>query len=555
MAGSNTAHGGEFAGAHIGANSGARAASVASVTPDRQGLILMALVLGAGVANMNLAVANVGLPAIGRDLNASQTGLNLVAVGFSLGLAASVLYLGALGDRYGRKMMLIVGLALGIPAAFLSALSPTIELLAFSRLLGGLAAGMAYPTTLALISALWAGPARTRAIATWSALGAAMSSLSPLIAGAILLNFAWGYSFLIAVPFALVALIMVWRYVPSHINESTEKVDHVGGLLSAVFIGGLVLGINYVALPGQLDRAIFLLIISAIAGIAFFVRQRLAASPLFDLRYAARPTFWVSAVAGIIVFGSLMGAMYVGEQFLQNVLGYNALQAGATIIPCAFFMVVAAPFSSRLIERFGSRITLLMGFAACTLGFVTMYFFWGATTPASAVIVSYALIGLGVGLAGTPSSHALTDSVPVTKVGMASGTGDLQRDLGGSIMQSLLGAILGAGYAGAIATSIANAPDAIKANISSDVAATLARSFGSAEDLATQYPTYASSIVEAARTSFLNGADWAYLTGIFTMLIGILLVVFFFPKRKRERELYAEYAASAEAEHLASSAN
>ena len=178
-----------------------------------------------------------------------------------------------------------------------------------------------------------------------------------------------------------------------------------------------------------------------------------------------------------------------------------------------------------------------------------MYFFWDTTTPVAAVIVSYALIGLGVGIAGTPASHALTDSVPVTKVGMASGTGDLQRDLGGSIMQSLLGAILGAGYAGGVATAIANAPEAVKTNITTDVAATLARSFGSAEDLAQKYPRYASSIVDAAKTSFLNGADWAYLTGIFTMLIGILLVLFFFPRRDNERALYAEYAASAEAEH------
>ena len=525
---------------------------IASVAPARQGFILIALVMGAGVANMNLAVANVGLPDIGRDLDASQTGLNLVAVGFSLGLAASVLYLGALGDRYGRKMMLILGLALGIPAAFLSALSPTVELLAISRLLGGLAAGMAYPTTLALITALWAGPARTRAIALWSALGAAMSSMSPLIAGAILLKFPWGWSFLIAVPFAVVALFMVWRYVPSHVNETKERVDHLGGVLSAIFIGGLVLGINYVTLPGQINRAIFLLVLSAVAGIVFFVRQRRAASPLFDLRYAARPTFWVSAVAGIIVFGSLMGAMYIGQQFLQNVLGYNALQAGSSIVPCAIFMVAAAPFSSRFIERFGSRITLLMGFVACTLGFMSMYFFWTTTTPAGIIILSYALIGLGVGIAGTPASHALTDSVPVTKVGMASGTGDLQRDLGGSIMQSMLGAILGAGYAGAIATSIANAPDAAKTGVTTDVAAALAKSFGSAEDLAKQYPDYAQAIVEAAKTSFLNGADMAYMAGILTMLVGILLVVFFFPRRDKERELYAKYAASAQAELLSS---
>ena len=138
---------------------------------------MAALILGAGVANMNLSVANVGLPEIGRDLGASQAGLNIVAVGFSLGLAATVLYLGALGDRYGRKMMLLTGLVIGIPAALMSAFATNIELLAISRLIGGFAAGMAYPTTLALITALWSGQPRTRSIALWSAIGGGISAL------------------------------------------------------------------------------------------------------------------------------------------------------------------------------------------------------------------------------------------------------------------------------------------------------------------------------------------------------------------------------------------
>lgn len=513
-----------------------------STSPKNAALILTALILGAGVANMNLSVANVGLPDIGRDLGASQAGLNIVAVGFSLGLAATVLYLGALGDRYGRKGMLLLGLIIGIPAALMSSLSPTIEMLALSRLIGGFAAGMAYPTTLALITALWSGPARTRAIALWSAIGAAMSASSTLLAGAVLLVLPWGYSFLIAVPFAVVAIFMVWRLVPAHVNETDDKVDHLGGVLSALFIGSLVLGINYLALDSQEGIALGMLGFAAVMGVLFFWRQKRASEPLFDLHYAARPPFWVAAVSGIIVFGSLMGAMFVGQQFLQNVLGYNTLEAGAAILPCAISMVIVAPFSSRMIERYGSRTTLLIGFVVCMLGFVSMLLLWNIHTPVSFVMLSYILVGIGVGFAGTPASHALTDSVPVTKVGMASGTGDLQRDLGGSIMQSLLGAILGAGYASAISTAIADAPEATKSLITSDVSQALQKSFGSAEDVAKQYPDYATAIVDAAQASFLAGANWAYATGIFVMIIGMFITFFFFPRKNQERELYAEYA-------------
>src|SRR6478752_732695 len=152
----------------------------AGTAPDRAGLVLLALILVAGVANLNLSVANVALPDIGKHFDSSQTTLDLIAVGYSLGLACSVLWLGALGDRYGRKLMLILGTALAIPMSLLAAYAPTDTVLFLARLGGGVAAGMAYPTTLALITALWAGPGRTKSIALWSALGGAIAMLVPL---------------------------------------------------------------------------------------------------------------------------------------------------------------------------------------------------------------------------------------------------------------------------------------------------------------------------------------------------------------------------------------
>ena len=204
----------------------------ASTAPDRPRLVLLALILVAAVANLNLAVANVALPDIGKAFNASQTGLDLVAVGYSLGLASSVLYLGALGDRYGRKLMLILGTALAIPASILAASAGSVTVLVVARVFGGLAAGMAYPTTLALITALWSGPARTRSIALWSGLGAAISALGPLASGALLEHHAWGSVFLLTLPLAVVALILAIRLIPSHVNETSDPVDNLGGILS-----------------------------------------------------------------------------------------------------------------------------------------------------------------------------------------------------------------------------------------------------------------------------------------------------------------------------------
>src|SRR4051795_3294662 len=219
----------------------------ATDAPRRAGLVLAALILGAAVANLNLAVANVALPSIGKAFDSSQTSLNMIAVGYALGLAASVLYLGAIGDRYGRKLMLILGITLSIPACLLAAYAPSDGVLFLARVLGGVSAGMAYPTTLALITALWSGPGRTKAIALWSAIGGGIAALGPLVAGALLEQFEWGSVFIITLPLVVVALPMAAKLVPAHVNETTEPVDNLGGILSVVLVAAVILAINFAA--------------------------------------------------------------------------------------------------------------------------------------------------------------------------------------------------------------------------------------------------------------------------------------------------------------------
>ena len=515
--------------------------SETSTTPARAGVVLIALILVAAVANLNLAVANVALPDIGKHFDAGQTELNLVAVGYSLGLAASVLYLGALGDRYGRKRMLLLGTGLSIPASLLAAFAPSIDVLFLARLAGGLSAGMAYPTTLALITALWSGPERTKAIALWSALGGAISALGPMLSGALLTQFDWGSVFLITLPLAVVALYMAFRYVPAHVNEATDPVDNLGGILSILLVAALVLAINFAAVPNAGAAALGLAAIALAAGAAFIIRQRRAKSPLYDLDVAGRRVFWVAAVAGIVVFGTLMGAMFVGQQYLQNVLDYSTLDAGLAILPAAAFMVVVAPRSAKLVNSRGARFTLLIGYAFCLLGFLAMLLLWKEDVAYWKVGLGYALIGIGVGFAGTPASHSLTGSVPVRRAGMASGTADLQRDLGGAIMQSILGAVLTAGYASAVSTAVASSPD--KAKVTDQVEAELQKSFSSAANVADQYPQYKSQIIAAAKSSFLQGDEWAYIAGIIAILLGAALIFFLFPKKEREEELLRQYHA------------
>ena len=508
-------------------------------TTDRSGLVLVALILAAAIANLNLAVANVALPTIGRSFGSGQTQLNLIAVGFSLGLAASVLYLGAIGDRYGRKLLLLVGAALSIPFSFLAAFSPNATILIVARILGGVAGGMCFPTTLALIAALWTGPARTRAIALWSASGEALAAMGPLLSGTLLRHFWWGSVFLVTVPLAVLAFILAWKLIPAHVNETTEPVDNLGGVLSVVLVGSLILAINFAVVPNAGTLVLVLAVVLVVTLIAFLMRQRSARNPLYDLHVAARPMFWVAGVAGVIVFGSLMGVMFIGQQFLQNVLNYSTISAGAAILPAAVMMVIVAPRSAKLVGVIGSRRTLLLGYVFVFLGFLTMLLLWKEGSPYWEVGLGYAFAGIGVGFAQTPAAQSLTGSVPPTRVGMASGTADLQRDLGGALMQSIFGALLTAGYATAFTKALNGSPESSSVNAATRSA--LTKSYSSAADLAQQYPQHASQIIAAARTSFLQGDHWAYFAGIVAVLVGATLVFFEFPKHDKEKELVEGY--------------
>jgi EmrB/QacA subfamily drug resistance transporter len=517
-----------------------RATDDASSVPERAGLVLTALIVVAGVANLNLSVANVALPDIGKHFDSSQTTLDLIAVGYSLGLACSVLWLGALGDRYGRKLMLLIGTALAIPMSLLAAFAPSDTVLFLARLGGGFAAGMAYPTTLALITALWAGPGRTRSIALWSALGGAIAMLGPLTSGFLLEHFYWGSVFLITLPLAVAAIVLAWLFVPAHVNESTEAVDNLGGILSLALVGALILAINFAPVPNKGTLTLALAAIAVLALVAFYLRQRRAENPLYDLEVASRRVFWVAACAGVIVFGSLMGAAFVSQQYLQNVLGYSTLEAGAAILPTVVFMVLVAPRSAKLVEARGARFTLLCGYVFLFLAFLTMLLLWKEGSSYWEIALAYVFIGIGVGFAGTPASHSLTGSVPVRRAGMASGTADLQRDLGGAMMQSIFGALLTAGYATAAGSLISSSGQ----DVTSSTQAELTKSFSSAADTASRYPSsQQDAIISGAKTAFLQGDQWAYTAGIVAILIGATLVFFCFPKRDDEQRLLAEYHA------------
>ena len=518
-------------------------AAPAAERPRRSGWVLFALVGGAIVANINLSVANVALPTIGTDLDASQDELTLVANAFALGLASTVLYLGTIGDRYGRKLLFVLGAVLTVPTSMLAAWAWDPQVLVVARYLGGVAAALLFPTTLSLIGALYQGRPRVAAIALWSGLGGGVAALGPVLGGWLLQYFWWGSVFLITLPLVVVVLAVGLWVLPWHASEETFRVDHLGGVLSVLGVGGLVLVIEH--LDMGIDTTMVVSLIAVLVTLAaFFWRQTKASRPLVSLPLAKARTFWVAFVAGGITFGSLIGAMFIGQQFTQNVLGYDPLTAAAVVLPSAVCMAIFGQLAGKIIPAMGSQFTFMLGLGSVAMAFTLMLLTWHDGISMGWILASYAFVGTGVGLAATPASRSLMGSVPPSRGGMGSAFLDLTRDLGGAVMQAIMGALLAAAYALQIRTDLSNLPADEAAKVSDQTAQQLTSSFEGAASVASQYgaPT-STKIIDAASIAFTDGKSAAIGIALVMTLVGLGLVLFLYPGTAKEEQYYDKVLA------------
>ena len=518
-------------------------ATAPDTKPTRSTLVLITLVLGAIVANINTAISNVALPDIGRALDASNDQLTGITDAYQIAIAATVVYLGAVGDRYGRKKLLILGAILSVPFSIMSAFSQTPAMLIAAQMLVGVAGGMLYPTTLSLIRALWSGRSMTKAMALWAGVGAGASAFGPVLGGLLLAHFWWGSVFLITVPFAVAVVALAWWLVPRHAGETTDPVDHPGGVLSVIAISTFVLGIVW-SPQGITPTVLALFGIALITGGLFAWRQLRIPNPIFDLHIAKVPTFWVAFVGGIAAFGALTGSLFIGQQFTQDVLGKSPLEAVLLVLPLGTLMVAMVPVTNHLMNTAGSKATLALGLAIASLGFVVIVFTWLPGASIGWVLFAYSLLGIGVGLASAPASRALTASVPVAKVGMGSAATDLTKDMGGAIFQALLGALLTFTYAEYFTKAYDNLPADQAQQISQRTVIELGSSYAGAQRVAENAPAGdTSKILAAANHAFTDGKTAAIMVALVSTVLGAVVVWLFYPSRAKEAEIFAKAQA------------
>jgi EmrB/QacA subfamily drug resistance transporter len=468
------------------------------------GVLCLSLVMIV-VANASL---NVALPTLTRDLHAGSSSLQWIVDAYSLVFAGLLLTAGAVGDRYGWRMALNVGLVVFGVASGLAAFSGSATQLIVARAAMGIGAALVMPSTLSILAHVFPPQERPRAIAVWTGFAGVGAGLGGVTSGWLLQHFWWGSIFLTNVGVVIAALVAGALFVPSSRRDHPPTLDPGGAFLSIAGLGALIYAIIEAPVKGWLSGSSLLAFAAAFVVLAAFARWELrAAEPMLDLHFFRNPRFTAAASSITLIFFVMFGMIFVLTQYLQSVLGYTPLQAGVRMLPWAVVYMIAAPRSARLVEHWGHRRVVSTGLAVVAGGL--------AILSRSGLHGDYLLLALslvvtaaGMAMVTAPSTGAIVTSLPLNKAGVGSAVNDTTRELGGALGVAVVGSVLASLYRGDIVHRIAGLPVAAHA---------VTASLGSALQTANSLPRPSGlALAAAARQSYVHAFD---------LTIGVTVVV------------------------------
>lgn len=409
-------------------------------------LVLAVAILASSLAFIDGSVVNVGLPAIARGLHAGAADLQWAINAYLLPLSALLLLGGAVGDRFGRRRILILGVAIFALATAVCAVAPTLAVLLLGRALQGAGAALLLPTSLAILGGAYSGKARGGAIGTWAAAGAAAGAIGPVIGGWLIDTVGWRAIFLLNLPVAAAAIGLAWRFVQDDTSDEAAPLDVAGGALATLGLGALTWGLTIGAGPdGWTASALALLVGGALLIAAFgAVEHRLGDRAMAPLAMFGSPTFVGLTLLTLLLYGALGGLLVLVPYELIEAAGYSATRAGAALLPFPLVMALASPASGALAGRIGSRTPLVVGSMLVATGLLLMLRVGAHTDYWTTVLPPILVIALGMAGAAAPLTTAVLNSVDARHTGSASGFNSTAARTGGLITTALLGAVLAA---------------------------------------------------------------------------------------------------------------
>jgi EmrB/QacA subfamily drug resistance transporter len=473
---------------------------------SRHGLVMAVVCLALAAVVAAMASLNVALPDIARDTHASQTQLLWVIDAYSLAFAALLLPGGAIGDRYGRRVALIIGLSIfgGVSALAMTATSAT-ELIALRAVLG-LGAALVMPATLSTITSTFPLERRARAVSIWAAVAGGAAVLGLLASGALLALFSWRSVFVPSVVLAAVALFGTLRFVPESADRHAPRLDLGGGAIAVAALVALVYSVIEAPSYGWLaTRTLAGLIIALVLLVVFVLWELRQAHPLLDPRVFRKRPLWAGSASIFVQFFAFYGYTFIGLQYLQLVRGDTPLLAAVQVLPLAVALMLASRLAARLTARYGARKVGASGLAliAVGLGIIAQI-----DTHTAYVLMAAGLVvlGLGMGTATTPATSSITESLPPAQQGVGSALNDLSREVGGAIGIAVIGSILASTYSSHV--NLSGLPSQIAAKVKASYA--IGSQFG-------------APVPERVHTAFVSGMHVALLAAAAAALVAAVV--------------------------------
>jgi EmrB/QacA subfamily drug resistance transporter len=471
------------------------------------GVLCLSLVMIV-VANASL---NVALPTLVNDLHAGSSSLQWIVDAYSLVFAGLLLTAGSLGDRYGRRLALNGGLLVFGVASGLAAFAGSASQLIAARAVMGVGAAFVMPATLSVLAHVFPPHERRQAIAIWAGFAGVGAALGGVISGWLLEHFWWGSIFLTNVGVVLVALIAGAFLIPSANEDHEPALDLVGAVLSIAGLGALVYAIIEAPSRGWLSAStVGAFSVAVVILVAFSMWELRVSEPMLDLRFFRNPQFAAAAGSITFVFFVMFGMIFTLTQYLQLVLGYSPLEAGARMLPWAVVYMISARRSARFVERFGQRAVVSLGLAVVAAGLAVLSLS-GLHANYPLLVLSLVVSAAGMGMVTAPSTGAIIVSLPLNKAGVGSAVNDTTRELGGALGVAVLGSLIASLYRADLPASAHAATTSLGAGL--EAAATLPGPAGAA-------------LAHSARAAYVHAFDVTMLVAVGVASLTAVLISF-----------------------------
>jgi len=482
------------------------------------------LLVSIGNTSLNLA-----LPQMAEDLQLTNLQLTWIVDAYPLVFASFLFPASAIADRYSRKNVMQIGIVIFVLATIYAAYGASSggEVI-IARAVMGFGAAMVMPTTLSIIENVFDRKERPKAIAIWTGIAGGGMAFGSIISGFLIEHYSWEAIFYFSALIGITGFIFNQIIVPDSKDEKQTPIDWVGGVLSAIGLGGLVYGIIEAPSHGLADPAVLAALLIGTTSLAIFVFHQLKSNhPMLDMKVFKIPAFSISALSITLAFFALMGIFFSISQLFQLIMGYGALESSVRMLPIMMIMMFMSPFVPNIVKKIGARMTVSSGLVLVSAGFFLMVL-WPTIPSYAQVMGAMAVMMVGMSLTMTPATNMMMSAIPRNRAGMGSAMNDTTRELGGCIGIAVLGSMLSSGYETNISSSVQGLPVEVK-----EVAGnSLAGALFAAKDLGAAGQELAMSAMQ----SWMDALGSAMIVAGIIVAVAAVIAGIFLPKHNKDAD-------------------